>query len=115
ADGVASVGRTVELALREPRAAGRPYLLLASRFGTQPGVRFGAERLPLNFDPALWPAIRNDASTFGSFVGRLDGSGRARATLALPPTLALPGPLPVDFAFLAFDAAHPGVLRTSNE
>lgn len=115
ADGVASPGQRLELTLREPQAAGQPYFLLVSKFGTQPGLQLGSDLLPLNSDPILWMHSMAGSGVFSGFAGVLDGEGRGHATLALPPGYSLPGPIPLDFAFVTFDARLPGVLHASNE
>ena len=71
-------------------AAGRPYLLLGSATGTQPGQTFHGLALPLNADPffAFTLAGAGGSSLPGS-AGALDALGRASARyLASPADLA---------------------------
>ena len=84
--------------------AGQLYLLLGSASGTQPGMPVNSKvTIPLNYDAfsALGLAALN-TPIFSSFLGSLDKSGRAQATLALPP-LGMPSTgIRLDFAYLLF-------------
>ncbi len=113
-DGVLSPGETLEFTLREPRAAGRPYFLIGSSLGTQPGTHIGSALIPLNYDSYLWRAFRNFPSVFAGFSGRLDAQGRGHAELHVPP-MVLTVPVPLSFAFIALDAAGAGTPHTSNK
>ena len=111
-EGLAQAGQTLEFTLDLPAAAGQPYLMLASRFGTYPGVPLPGETLPLNFDAPLWAASAG-GGLFVGFLGTLDGQGRGSALVQIPPVLILPGDVPVDFAFGAIDPASPTLVKTS--
>ena len=73
-----------------PAHAGKPYHLLGSLTGTEPGVALGGATLPLVFDryTAFTFAHTNSTVLVGN-RGQLDGSGRAAATLNLPRGLPL--------------------------
>ena len=64
--------------------AGRPYHLLGSLSGTDPGVVLGGVHVPLNRDSFLeqtW--LHPGPPGFPGFMGSLDGAGRAEARLVL--------------------------------
>ncbi len=111
--GTPSLGGAVELTLDAPASSGAPYLVLAGTLGRWPGVDLGADRLPLNPDPILWPLSLHGGGVFQGFVGALDGDGRGTAKLVLPAGVALGAPLPLDFAFVTLEAGT-GVARASN-
>lgn len=88
------------------KAAGRPYLLLASASGMAPGTPLpGGGLLPLNLDAltSLCVAAAN-GPMLGAFHGTLDAAGRASAQLAVAPGL-LTGAQgqSLDFAFVLVD------------
>jgi hypothetical protein len=70
-----------------PSRAGRGYLLLASASGSAPGVTVApGVVLPLNPDPVLfWTLDLAVQGLLPGFLGLLDGQGRQRASLAVPP------------------------------
>ncbi len=87
----AAVGGTHTLFLNATAAhAGEPYLLVGSASGTTPGFNVGPFHVPLNLDfyTDLMVAGPN-APPFGNNVGVLNSSGRAVATVTIPP--AIPG------------------------
>ncbi|MCH2105593.1 MAG: DUF1028 domain-containing protein [Planctomycetes bacterium] len=66
--------------------AGRPYLLLVSASGTQPGTPFGNLTLPLNQDRLLgWSLSGPNPSFWPEMNGALDAAGRAQSTLNIAP------------------------------
>jgi hypothetical protein len=68
------------------QAANRPYLLLVSAAGTQPGTPFGNLTLPLNSDRLLhWSIAAPHPNFWQDMNGQLDGSGRAHSTLSIAP------------------------------
>lgn len=73
-----------------PTAAGRPYVLLASATGSQPGQVYRGLHLPLNPDPFFhFTLLAADGPNLPGSRGHLDGTGRATARLLLtPPALA---------------------------
>jgi hypothetical protein len=79
-----ATGGVVDLNLVAGAAnAGRPYLLLASLSGTAPGHPLpGGGTLPLNWD-LLTDLVMMMVNTpvFSNFMGNLDGTGAATATL----------------------------------
>ncbi|MEQ8764016.1 MAG: DUF1028 domain-containing protein [Planctomycetota bacterium] len=90
--------------------AGRPYILLGSFAGTQPGVRLGRARLPLNPDAVLaWTLLRGGSHIFPGGRGTLDENGEAAARLRLPATTRSPWiDAQISFAFIVgapFDLA----------
>ncbi len=103
-----------------PRRAGRPYLLLATVSGTQPGLRLGMTRLPLNPDPVLYWMLRHGNSfAFPKGRGFLDTEGRAEAALMVPVTTSSPWvEVEMSFAYVVgdpFDAASsPVPLRVTD-
>jgi hypothetical protein len=71
--------------------AGRPYQLLGTTTGTEPGTPFGGVTLPLNGSRFLDLTLAGVGGTvFESFQGVLDASGRAEATFHVSPALAAP-------------------------
>jgi hypothetical protein len=96
----ASSGGTVHFALDAgaPRA-GRLYILGGSASGTFPGLDLGSVVVPLNLDGFLMSTLAG-GPPFAGFLGVLDGSGHAAASLAVP------GPLPAAVAGLALDFAY---------
>ncbi len=71
--------------------AGRPYLLLVSASGTQPGTPFGNLTLPLNSDRLLGWSLSSPAPGFWPHMnGPLDGTGRAQSTLNVAPGALTP-------------------------
>ncbi|MBK9388557.1 MAG: PQQ-dependent sugar dehydrogenase [Planctomycetes bacterium] len=89
--------------------ANRPYLLVGSASGTQPGTPLGSVVLPLNVIGDLWFQITlsfpNSALLTTSFAN-LDGAARGNAALVVPPAL---GPqflgLELHHAYVLFDPA----------
>ena len=71
--------------------AGRPYLLLLSSSGTQPGTPFGSLTLPLNSDRLLsWSLAGPTPSFWSDMSGALDGAGRAHSNLEIAPGALTP-------------------------
>lgn len=83
--------------------AGKPFLLLGSSSGRRPGIGLGQLTLPVNLDAYCYFLLENPNSWIAGSAGLLDASGRASATLVLPPNSAqsLIG-LRLDHAFTAF-------------
>ena len=81
--------------------ASRNYILLGSVSGTDPGTPLpgGLVVLPLNWDLFTTLMIENlGTSVFPGFLGALDGSGMAKATLNAGPGVGLAG-ITMHFAF----------------
>lgn len=69
-----------------PSEAGRPYWILGSASGTTPGLDLGGVLLPLNRDPFFQLLYLNPGPPlFDGSKGVLDSTGRAEASLDLPP------------------------------
>jgi len=86
----AAQGATVPFSLQlGAAAAGRPYALLASASGTQPGLPLpGGALLPLNPDAIFeLTAFALPSGLFAGQVGLLDAQGEAQLTLPIPPGL----------------------------
>jgi hypothetical protein len=100
----ASTAAAVPLTINAGAAlAAQPYLVLASASGTQPGLTLqGGIHLPLNPDWLLEFTVHaGPLPFFAGSLGVLDASGRATATLALPPgALAALAGGRIDFAAL---------------
>jgi len=94
----------------------RPYLIVGSLSGAEPGVVLDGVHVPLNLDAysLLTVANQNDG-TFQSFFGLLDSSGSAAGTLNLQSDLpvSLAG-LVLHHAPLVFDPATSWVLASGN-
>jgi hypothetical protein len=83
----AGFGGAIDLWLEAgPEHAGRVYLLLGSRGGTDVGVAAGSFVLPLNPEPYFFFTLSspNEAPLSGS-LGILDANGSASARFTLPP------------------------------
>jgi sugar lactone lactonase YvrE len=83
------LGLNQPLFLNAPTQAGRPYLLLCSLAGKEPGLPLASigdpgdtRILPQNFDPVLWVSLT--PPVFNAFAGVLNGAGSAQAALLLP-------------------------------
>ena len=73
------------------QGAGRPYLLLVSGSGTQPGTPFGGLTLPLNSDRLLdWSLGAPNPGFWPSMNGDLDANGRRLSTLNVAPGALAP-------------------------
>lgn len=101
-----SAGGSVPLSIEVGKlAAGGDYLLLMSLSGSSPGLDWNAagtkHHLPMNFDAftTLGMGVANSPVCPG-FVGRLDASGNASASLVVPPVpeLALWAPQTITVA-----------------
>jgi chitinase len=82
-----TTGGSVRYSLRGGlRAAARPYLLVGTLNGTTPGTILpgGAGVLPINLDTFSVLTL-GGGSAFQGFAGALDSTGRAGATMTLPP------------------------------
>lgn len=91
------MGNSTPLQLSLPAEAGRPYLLCASE-SYLPGLTLPAGGLlPINFSVITQLSLDPASPFFQGFVGALDGSGNATATLAIPVVPFLAG-LPLHFA-----------------
>lgn len=68
----------------------RPYMLLASTGGTQPGLPFAGAQLPLNASPLLNLSYTSfNSATFSRTFGLLTRQGRAEASFSPDGALAL--------------------------
>lgn len=86
--------------------AGREYWMFGSVTGTQPGTQFGPVSIPLNLDSwTLAELSFLNTPTFSNFQGQLDSSGRAAASINLPPGLP---------AALGFTMYHAYVVHNTN-
>ena len=88
------------------RYAGRQYWMFGSVTGTQPGTPYGGVTIPLNLD--TWTLVELsylNTPTFTNFAGQLDSSGRASASINLPPGLP---------AALGFTMYHAYVVHNTN-
>jgi len=95
----ASTGGSVHFRLDATTArAGRPYVLVGSTSGTQPGIDLGGVVLPLNLDGFLLATLAGSPQLV-DFAGLLDGGGHAAASLTV-------GPLPPDVSGTAVDFAY---------
>jgi hypothetical protein len=86
----AAQGASVPFSLQLGAAsAGRPYALLASASGTQPGLSLpGGALLPLNPDAIFeLTAFSLPSGFFAGQVGLLDAQGKAQLALPIPPGL----------------------------
>ncbi len=83
-----SAGGEVPLTLNVPSAPGRPYVILMSASGTDPGTLVGTVRFPLNFDALTLRSLRHAGSTrFPGTIGVLAGDGHGEAAFRVPPGL----------------------------
>ena len=87
--GPAVVGGTFNISVRFEGLGGKAYVTGAS-FGSHPGIRIGARRIPLNLDNLL-VATFQVPQVFGRFVGVLDRSDSARPFIRIPNIAALRG------------------------
>lgn len=107
----ASAGGTVSFSLHAGMSwAGKPYILVASASGIQPGTIHLDTALPLVADTvtSMTLSLANGPVLPGS-AGQLDNTGQAAASLVLTPGLVSnPSLINRDyhFAFLAFDGTH---------
>jgi sugar lactone lactonase YvrE len=90
------LGINQPLFLNAPTQAGRPYLLLCSLTGKEPGLPLASigdpgdtRVLPQNFDPVLWAGLT--PPVFNGFAGSLSGAGTAQGALLLPNSPAVVG------------------------
>jgi len=107
---VPQIGTTIPLALDSPADAGKPYHLAAS-FGNA-GIQYGGKTIPLTQDPLYMLTVANSSpQMFQNYVGFLNGSGKATASLVVPNSSALVG-VTVYHAFLVIDGSQPYHLGT---
>jgi len=76
-------GARVRITIHAPDDANRAYVAAAS-LGTMPGIGIDHRVFPLNADSLFFMSLGTPA-VFQDFVGRLDGDGKATATINLPP------------------------------
>ncbi len=83
----AATGGAVPLVVNAGAAfGGAEYLLLGSAHGTHPGFDLGGTLVPLNSDALLKLTLAEaGGAMLPGTAGRLDASGRAEATLVVPP------------------------------
>jgi len=94
----------------------RLYLVAGSVTGSNPGIRLGAVRIPLNYDP--WTDLTillANSTSLPSSRGKLDATGRATAGLVVPKGLTDPAlvGLYVYSAALVYDASGNYYLGTN--
>ncbi len=105
-------GGRLPFVLNDPEAAEAAFILIASGSGTDPGVVIGPHLVPLNFDALTLRSVqRAGEGAFRDSVGRLDASGRAQATLNMPPGVLVNWIGRIDWAAIAFGGALGGSLR----
>ena len=102
-------GSTNRVRLNVPADASFPYVLAAS-LGTTPGIPTPRGTIPLNPD-GLFLVSQLPSSVFQRFQGFLGPTGRADATLAIPPGSALVG-LRFFLGFVTWGPGPPGGLQT---
>ncbi len=108
-----TMGNSTPLQLALPSEAGRPYLLCASE-SYLPGVPLPAGGLlPINFSVITQLSLDPVSPFFQGFVGALDGSGNASATLAIPLVPFLAG-LPLHVAGFTLDATGTAESKLTN-
>jgi len=85
----AAAGGTINLALDAGKKnASRPYLLLASFQGTDPGLGLPGANLPLNFDPVfVLSYFLANTPMFEKTFSLLDANGRSQARINITPGL----------------------------
>ncbi len=106
--GAASPGGTFALQLDLPGGAGLYRIMLAA-LGTLPGLPLpDGRRLHLSYDPLFQFVLAHpDAGgLFTGFVGPIDGSATASASVTLPPNGSLVGLL-LQFAVVTLDLSKP--------
>jgi Arylsulfotransferase (ASST) len=93
--------------------AGHVYALLASMSGTSPGIGIGAVNLPLNYDVLTTYSIDYaNAGPLTQSFGVLNGNGRSKPSLTVPPNLGATGT--AHFACLIVDPVLLAVVATGN-
>ena len=103
-------GGTVTLALAVAADAGLPYQI-GSSLGAGP-TPVGNRSINLTVDDLLVVSVSGLLpAVFADYAGRLDPSGKATASIRLPPFPALKG-LRIHSAFVTLDAAMPSGIRT---
>jgi FG-GAP repeat len=111
-----SVGGALTFSLHAGTShAGKPYFLLGSLSGTQPGIPVDGQFLALNPDAYFFLTLAGGSPLQGG-SGLLDGAGSAGASLVLPPG-SVPPSLAGTVAFHAYallDLAPLAVSFTSN-
>ncbi len=105
ASGAPNPGGTVDLDLLAVPDASKPYQV-ASSLGTGP-LALGARSLGLSLDDLLVITVRGLLpSVFLNYAGKLDPTGKARASLKIPNDTRLKG-IRVHSAFVTLDPAAP--------
>ena len=85
------------------RHAGRSYFMLGSVTGTVPGTLFGGVHIPLNIDTWTLAELNFvNSPVLTNFAGNLDASGRATATINVPPGLPSGLGFSVHHAYLVY-------------
>jgi len=109
--GIATAGASVRIGVRHRSDAGLVYVMGAS-FGTSPGIPVDSRVIPLNVDALLLLSLTTPV-IFANFLGVLNGTGDALATINLP--AATPVGFSFFVAFVTLDGAAPsGIRRISN-
>lgn len=87
--------------LAGPLHGGRPYFMLSTLSGSDPGAFYSGSWIPLNPDPWTSLVISNaNAWPFLGFFGVLDAQGGAQAAFVVPP--GVPSGLRLHHVYLAF-------------
>ncbi len=111
--GSGAVGTAMVFGLNAPNDAGLPYQV-ASSLGNGP-TPIGQRSLGLTLDSLFAASVSNNLPTvFSGYTGAVGASGRASATLNIPPFAVLKG-VKIHSAFVTFKASAPlGVESISN-
>ncbi len=103
--GTGAPGSTITFGLDAPTSAGLPYQM-ASSLGTGP-IPIGMRSLRLTIDPLFTGSIGGSLpQIFVNYAGVIGASGRAGASLNIPPFQFLKGNT-IHTAFVTFDAQSP--------
>ena len=102
----AAAGGALRFDLKAPASAGgRPFVVLASATGKQPGLATSSLHIPLNPDAVFWSSLLQRAgSGFEGAAGTLTGAGDGTAWFEAAPGLLAPlVGSQLDFAFVTLD------------
>lgn len=111
-------GGTVKLFLDAgPACASQPFLVMSSVSGTWPGFMKSGVHVPINTDDWTWIAFSLiNSGLMSNFMGQLDTSGKATATLNVPgflPSSYIGVVLHFDYVLLSPPGSLP-ITRASN-
>lgn len=109
--GTGQRGTTYPMTIDLPEAPGAAYCLAASFAGFRPG--FATNRWLINIapDPLFFATACNAFPGTTGFVGRLDATGHAKATMAIPPSIPVGTRYTV--AAVILDSNRPGRLASA--